>query len=205
MESAGKTVPYLGIFAGATGILVTLWFYLTLAGLLDSMRGSAISQVRSVEEILADAEDVVAATEGGAGAFSSFAGNSSETLGSSAEMLDGMGSAVGSLADGLALIPLMPGDAVAGLRRTAGDMRESAANLAQAGELAARMQGSAAEASASLARIGEEMRDAGEGLADTEREIGEMHSTAKSALLLWSILLVAVFGINMLSFYGQLR
>lgn len=204
-ELLGKIVAAGGIFIGIAGIIATIWFYFTLGGVIDGMRDSALAQTRSLDNILMNAGLTVGYAEETVNSFASFAGNTSATLDSYSNVLYGMGQAVEDTASGLAMVPLMPSDAVSGLRQTGTDMKESAGEMGQTSQSAKDVGDSASSATFSLSEIKGEIEDARASVAETERNINEMHSQSKLALLVLSILMIALFCLNILMFYGQLR
>jgi len=204
-EALGKIVAAGGIFIGIAGIIATIWFYFTLGGVIDGMRDSALAQTRSLDNILLNAGLTVGYAEDTMNSFSAFAGNTSSTLGSYSDALYGMGQAVEDTASGLAMVPLMPADAVSGLRQTGTDMKDAAGDMGQTSQSAKDVGDSASSAKFSLSEIRGEIDDARASVADTERQINEMHSQSKLALLVLSILMIALFSLNLLMFAGQLR
>lgn len=201
----GKIAAAGGIFVGVFGILATIWFYFTIGGVIDGIRDSALAQARSLDSILMNAELTVGYAEDTVESFSAFAGNTSSALGSYSEALYGMGQAVENAASGLGLVPLMPGDAVSGLMRTGADIKEAAAGMEGTSQSAKEVGDSASSATFSLSEIREEIGNARESIAQTERQINEMHSQAKLALLVLSILMAALFCLNIMVFAGQLK
>ncbi len=204
-ELLGKIVAAGGIFIGIAGIIATIWFYFTLGGVIDGIRDSALAQTRSLDNILMNAGLTVGYAEDTVNSFASFAGNTSSTLDSYSNVLYGMGQAVEDTASGLAMVPLMPSDAVSGLRQTGTDMKESAGEMGQTSQSAKDVGDSASSATLSLSGIKDEISNARASVAETERNINEMHSQSKLALLVLSILMIALFCLNTLMFYGQMR
>lgn len=204
-EILWKIVAAGGIFIGIAGILATIWFYFTLGGVIDGMRDSALAQTRSLDNILVNAGLTVGYAEETVNSFASFAGNTSVTLGSYSDALYGMGQAVEDTASGLAMVPLMPGDAVSGLRQTGTDMKDAAGSMGQTSESAKDVGDSASSATFSLSEIRGEIDNARASVAETERQINDMHAKSKLALLVLSVLMMALFSLNILMFYGQLK
>ena len=204
-EMMGRIVAAGGIFVGIVGILATIWFYFTLGGVIDGIRDSALAQTRSLDNILMNAELTVGYAEDTVNSFSAFAGNTSSTLDAYSDALYGMGQAVEDTASGLGLVPLMPGDAVSGLRQTGEDMKDAAAGMGETSQSAKDVGDSASSATFSLSEIRGEISNARAGIVDTERQINEMHSQSRLALLVLSILMIGLFSLNIMVFVVQFR
>lgn len=204
-EMLGKIVAACGVFIGIAGILATIWFYFTLGGVIDGIRDSALAQTRSLDNILMNAGLTVDYAEDTVNSFASFAGNTSSTLDSYSEALYGMGQAMEDTASGLGMVPLMPSGAISGLRQTGSDMKEAAAGMGQTSQSAKDVGDSASSATFSLSEIKGEIENARASITDTEMQINEMHSQSRLALLVLSILMIALFSLNILMFAGQFR
>ena len=99
----------------------------------------------------------------------------------------------------------MPGDAVSGLRQTGEDMKDAAAGMGETSQSAKDVGDSASSATFSLSEIRDEISNARAGIADTERQINEMHSQSRLALLVLSILMIGLFSLNIMVFVVQFR
>lgn len=203
--SLDKTIAYVGILVGIAGIALTLWLFFVFDGLLDSIHQTSLNQVDTVISVLHDSVEIVNYSAASVDSLGEFASNTSTALQYSADALGGMSIAVSGLADSIGSIPYMPKEAVAPLYSTSEDVSAMADSIEETAASMETASGDVLSATLGLQALQEDIENSIGGLEKTKDDISNMHLTAKTGLILGTILLILVFALNSLMFYRQLR
>jgi len=204
-SSLDKLIAYVGILVSVFGILFVGYFFLTFSSFIDTIHQSATSQVDSGIAILMDAKGIVSSTADSIDSLTSFAGNASTALNQSADAMEGVGTAIDSLASSLGSIPYMSAGTTAPLYSAASGMDDTADSMRETAGSMANVSGNAISTAAGVQSLEDDIDGNVASLEGTRRQLDEMHSTAKIGLILGSALVALLFVLNGLSFYRQLR
>lgn len=200
-----KAIGYLGIGASIMGILLMLWLFFVFNGLIDAMHEVSIGQVDSMIAMLEDSLMIVNATSNSVDAMGSFATNSSATLQHSASAMDGMAGAIDMLAFSLAAIPYMPSEATSPLYSASADMKNVAVSMQETADSMGEATGEALSAGLGIQQLEGEIEQSIANMEKTKKQIDDIHFTAKTGLVMGSLLLMMLFALNGLTFYRQLK
>lgn len=204
-SSLDKTIAYVGILVGIAGIALTLWLFFVFDGLLDSLHQTSIGQVDSVISVLDDSITIVNYSAASIDSMAEFATDTSVALGYSADALDGMSTAVTGLADSIGSIPYMPSETVNPLYDTALDISTMADSIKDTAGSMETASGDVVSTTLGLHALQQDIEESKEGMEKTKEDLNNIHFTAKTGLILASLLLVLVFALNSLMFYRQVK
>ncbi len=202
---ADRLISYAGIIASIAGIALAVWFFTVFNGLLDAVHETSIAQVDSAISIFNDSLTIVSATSESVDSLGSFTTNTSATIQYSAEALEGMADATGSFASSLGSLPLVPREAVAPLYDTASQMEEAAGSLEETASSMETASGDVLSAALGIQALEQSIEESMYGMEQTKEQMDSMHATAKTGLVLMTVLVIALFVLTGLSYYRQIR
>ncbi len=200
-----KAISYVGILVSVVGILLTVFFFFILNGLIDGIHSSAIAEVDSAIGIMQDVGVIVDGTANSVDSFSSFAQNASGAMNETASAVEGMSTAMNALATGVSSIPLMPGDVSGALHDSASQIRDTADYMKETSFSMQNVSGNAISTATGVQQLKEDVHTNIAALEQAKRQIDDMHTTAQIALILGTVLIVLVFILNGMNFYKQLK
>jgi hypothetical protein len=200
-----RAIAYFGVGASVVGILFALWSFFLFNGLLDAVHEAGVGQVDAVISMMGDTLVIVNSTANSMDSFSEAAADGAATMGYSAEAVGSLAEAVEGLAASLGSIPLMPSGATASLYSTASEMRASADSMEETAGSMGGFSGEALSATLGVQALEEDIAQSILELEQAKKKLDEIHFTAKSGLVLGTLLLVLLFALNGLSFYRQAK
>lgn len=200
-----RIISYVGVAASVVGIVLTIWFFTIFSGLLDAVHETSIAQVDSAISIFNESLVIVSSTAASVDSLGQFASNTSMTLFYSADALEGMADATSSFASSIGSIPLVPREAVNPLYDTASQMQETANSLDETAASMETASGDVLSATLGLQALEQSIGNSIYNMEKTRQQLDSMHSTAKTGLILMTILVVLLFTMSALSFYRQLK
>jgi methyl-accepting chemotaxis protein len=200
-----KAIAVFGIGVSAVGILLIIWLFFMFNGLIDSFHEIGIGQVDAAISVLENTRIVVNSTATSIDAFGEFTTDAYDALQNSADVMEGMSGAVNGLAGAVGSIPYMPADVTSSLYSSAADMDAAAASMQGTADSMEDIKGGALSATLGIGQMESDIESSIEDMQKTKRKLDEMQFTAKTGLILGSMLLVMLFALNGLTFYRQLR
>ncbi|MEM4359778.1 MAG: hypothetical protein QXT45_04560 [Candidatus Bilamarchaeaceae archaeon] len=199
-----KVISYTGIAVGIFGIAIIVWLFFVFNGLIDSIHQTIINQVDSTISMLQHARIITNSTAASVDSLGMVAANTSSALTSYASALEGVALATSSLAHSLGMIPYMPQEVITSMSSSADSMSNAAGFII---ETAVSMETTSGTITSTSLGFGTLMTDIDVSIANmeqTKENINNIYLTAKTGLILFTILLILVFVLNILSFYRQL-
>ena len=206
MGNAGaRILPALGIAASIGGIIITVFFYFMVGGLLDSMHEISVGQVDNAVAIMVDAKGISTSAGESVNTYSAFMANASYSVSESSEALALVSDAVDSLAGGIGAIPYMPSDAVNPLYDAAAEIDAVAVSLEQTSGSMEETGEGMMSTSLGIDALNEDIGLAISNLQKTKSELDAIYGTASLGLFLGTILLIIMFSLNGAGFYQKLN
>lgn len=200
-----KAIAVFGVGVSAVGILLIIWLFFMFNGLIDAFHEIGVGQVDAAISVLENTRLVVNSTATSVDAFGEFTTDAYATLQNSADVMEGMSGAVNGLAGAVGSIPYMPAEVTASLYSSAADMEEAASSMQETAGSMEEINEGALSATLGISQVESDIGSSISDMEKTKRKLDEMQFTAKTGLVLGSVLLVMLFALNALTFYRQLR